>query len=319
MMRIHNVFEDAKPKGSCDMSNVFADFLLNKGLYDTFEITKENINDLISLTSGCVKINSFCTGCGEMRVFTGTPIYYYSLNDMKHEFSQHMLGEELGMLQKHGFGRIVATEDGTSEQQWDWKNWQCEDAVRLMIFSFTCTMEESHKIDYAVITDAYSVRKIGQYPSVADLSFPELKEYGKILSKEDMREFRRAIGLHAQGIGVGSYVYLRRIFERIIESAKNSAITDEKIDEETYTKAHVDERIKMLKDYLPATLVENAVFYSIVSKGIHELSEEDCTAFFPVLQESIFMILRQWEQMRQEIEAKKRLVDSMAKIASKIK
>ncbi len=32
MMRIHNVFEDAKPKGSCDMSNVFVDFLLNKGL-----------------------------------------------------------------------------------------------------------------------------------------------------------------------------------------------------------------------------------------------------------------------------------------------
>lgn len=318
-MGIHNVFEDAKPKSSCDMGNVFADFLLNKGLYDTIEITKENIDDLISLTSGSVKINAYCNGCGDMRIFTGSPIYYYDANDMRHDFSQHMLSEELSSLQTYVFSRVIDKEKQSEERQWNWKNWECEEAVRLMVFSFACAMEDSHKIDYVVITDGYSMRKIGQYPSVADLSFPELKEYGKVLSKEDMREFRRAIGLHAQGIGVGSYVYLRRIFERIIDSAKNSAIADGAIDEETYVSAHVDERIKLLKDYLPEMLVNAPVFYSIVSKGIHELSEEDCTAFFPVLQESIFMILRQWEQMRQEKEAQKRLTMSMSKIASIIK
>ena len=59
------------------------------------------------------------------------------------------------------------------------------------------------------------MKKIGQYPSVADLSFPELKDYRKVMSKDDDKELKRAIGLHASGIGIGSFVYLRRIFERI--------------------------------------------------------------------------------------------------------
>ena len=315
----HNIFDDAKLKGKTDMSNVFADFLLNKGLYDQISITEENIDDLISLIGGEVKLSIFCKECGDMRVFTSNPIFYYDKNEMKQSYSECSLAEELNMLQVHRYGRITTAEDGSSEQKWDWKNWQCEEAVRLMVFSFTCAMEESHKIDYVVLTDSYSMKKIGQYPSVADLSFPELKEYRKILSKEDMSELRRAIGLYAQGIGVGSFVYLRRIFERIIESAKNNAVSDGNIDVETYSKSHVDERIKMLKDYLPKMLVDNPVFYSIVSKGIHELSEEECTVFFPVLQEAIFMILRQWEQLRQEKEAKARLEASMSKIASTIK
>ncbi len=176
-----------------------------------------------------------------------------------------------------------------------------------------------NKLDYVVITDGYKFKKVGQFPSVADLSFPELKEYNKILSKDDLKEFKRAIGLHAQGIGVGSYVYLRRIFERIIDTAKGKAISEGTIDEQTYKDSRVDERIKMLANYLPKALVDNPVFYGIVSKGIHELSEEDCILYFPVLKDFIFMILRQWEQIRKDEEATKQLQASLSKIAGNIK
>ena len=74
-----------------------------------------------------------------------------------------------------------------------------------------------------------------------------------------------------------------------------------------------------MKNYLPEMLVDNPTFYSIVSKGIHELSEKECIEYFPVLQEAILMILRQWEQIRQEKEARARLSASMSKIATKIK
>ena len=46
--------------------------------------------------------------------------------------------------------------------------------------------------------------KIGQYPSVADMEFPKLKEYDKVLTEEDRREMGTAIGLYASGVGVGS-------------------------------------------------------------------------------------------------------------------
>ena len=114
-------------------------------------------------------------------------------------------------------------------------------------------------------------------------------------------------------------LYLRRIFERIIDAAKQKAISAGTLDEQTYKDAHVDERIKMLANYLPKTLVESTAFYGIVSKGIHELSEEDCIAYFPVLREFIFMILRQWEQLRKEEEAEKQIKETLNQIASNIK
>ena len=104
-----------------------------------------------------------------------------------------------------------------------------------------------------------------------------------------------------------------------IDIAKQKAITAGTLDEETYKDARVAERIKMLATYLPKTLVESTAFYGIVSKGIHELSEEDCIAYFPVLKGFIFMILRQWEQLRKEEEAEKQIKDSLDKIAANLK
>ena len=82
---------------------------------------------------------------------------------------------------------------------------------------------------------------------------------------------------------------------------------------------HVVEKIKMLAEYLPKSLVNNPIFYGIVSKGIHELSEKDCLEFFPVMQSFIMMILRQWEKIRRDEEEEKKLAVSLSNIAAKIK
>lgn len=41
------------------MENAFATFLLNSGLYDTIDVTEENIEELCSLIAGEVRISSF--------------------------------------------------------------------------------------------------------------------------------------------------------------------------------------------------------------------------------------------------------------------
>lgn len=314
-----NVFDQNKPRKINSKNNIFAEFLQKSGLYDEIEITKDNIFHLIDLIGGKVKIDEFCSSCGEKRIFNMEPIKYYEYSPNHHGMISISLADELEGLQQCGISKTIKTEDGSSTSLWDWTNWQVEENCRLLVFRFSCSMDESHKLDYIVVTDGYKFKKVGQFPSVADLSFPELKEYNKILSKDDLKEFRRAIGLFAQGIGVGSFVYLRRIFERIIDTAKGKAISDGVFDEQTYKEAHVDERIKMLANYLPKTLVESPVFYGIVSKGIHELSEQECIDYFPVLRDFIFMILRQWEQIRKEEEAEKQLKASLSKIANNIK
>lgn len=140
-----------------------------------------------------------------------------------------------------------------------------------------------------------------------------------IMSKDDEKELKRAIGLYASGIGIGSYVYLRRIFERIIVTASHKAISDGKIKAEDFGGARVNEKIKMLSDYLPKALVHNEAFYGIVSKGIHELSEEECIEYFPIMKSFIMMILRQWEKMRKDEEEEKQLSVALGSIAAKIK
>lgn len=60
-------------------------------------------------------------------------------------------------------------------------------------------------------------------PSVADTTFPELDAYKHVISKEYRKELGTAIGLFASGVGAGSYVYLRRILERLVYQAKETA------------------------------------------------------------------------------------------------
>ena len=294
--------------------NAFARFLQQNGLYDTMEITEENINDLIALLDGRVRINSYCTECKMERVFTMRPLTYYT--ECGDNEVERKLSDEVWSLQKHIYGSETEyrKENGG---EWQWKNAAIDETARVLVFKFVCSMNEEHHLDYIAVADNKTFCKIGQYPSIADLTFPILDAYKKVLSANDRKEFGRAIGLYASGIGAGSYVYLRRIFERLLVQAKANA--GEAIDNDLFNKAHVDEKITMLKDYLPKMLTDNTVLYGILSKGIHQLSEEDCIEYFPVLRDCIFMILNEWDEMRKKKEKEESISKTLSQIASKVK
>ena len=133
--------------------------------------------------------------------------------------------------------------------------------------------------------------KVGQYPSVADFHISEIKEYSKLLPKEKLKEFTRAIGLAANGVGIGSYVYLRRIFEYLIYEAYEKAIAESAINEGDFQRSRMDEKIDLLHSYLPTFLIENKGMYSILSLGIHELDDDTCLAHFDTLRVGIEIIL----------------------------
>lgn len=319
-MRItHRVFDSQEVSERTKRGeNVFGHFLTESGLYDTIEVTEENIQDLIDLVRGEVKLNIYCRDCGEKRIFYMNGLTYPYEDDRSEQIRIRELADEMQQLQK--LPKIIPAPNSLPEKhEWRWTNWQIDSYTRLMCFQFECALNKEHHVDYIVRADGNTLTKIGQYPSVADLSFPELDVYKKVISSEDRKELGRALGLYASGIGIGSFVYLRRIFERILNKAKSFAIKDGNLSEDEYRTAHVDERIEMLKGYLPEAMAGNTAFYGIVSKGIHELSEEECIRYFPVLKECIIMILRQWEKTRQDEEAQKNIANSLSKIAGEIK
>lgn len=154
--------------------------------------------------------------------------------------------------------------------------------------------------------------KIGQFPSVADFHISEIKQYKKLISDEKLKEFTKAIGLAANGVGIGSFVYLRRIFEYLILEAFEKAKSEGEVTDVDFQKARMDEKINLLHSYLPSFLVENKTMYSILSLGIHELDEQTCLAHFDTLRVGIEIIL---DEKLEELKKKEKIEIAKQKLA----
>lgn len=177
--------------------------------------------------------------------------------------------------------------------------------------SFICSRNAAHKIYYTFQIKNNKFMKIGQSPSMADIANQNIKKYRKILPAELFGEFSRSIGLVSHGVGIGSFVYLRRIFEYLISKAYIKAKKEPNWDDNTYQKSRMDEKVILLKNHLPTFLVEQRALYSILSKGIHELTEQECLNAFPIVMTGIELILdeklNEQERLAKEAEARKEI------------
>ena len=286
------------------MKNVFGDFLLKNGLYSRIEINESNISDLIELLSGDCKLNVFCHGCGENSVFSMGPLYYYYGG--------------IGEIHKELLSSVIHRVNGTTTGKWRWNNKEIRKYTKQMTFVYKCGMDPSHSIVYSVVTSENEMIKIGQFPSEADFEFAKLKKYGNIIDNTSRKELGTSIGLHAHGVGIGSYVYLRRILERIVDDSAIE-ILDKNEYENEFQQLRMGDRIKKLEGVLPKGIVENKAIYGILSKGIHELSEEECLMYYPVLLDCTFLILNQKEEKRERDILEKRISTDIQKISMAVK
>ena len=161
------------------------------------------------------------------------------------------------------------------------------------IFSleFFCSRQRGHQALFIFRAHRGILQKIGQIPSLADFAMPDLRKYRQVLGNERFKELTRAIGLATHGVGVGAFVYLRRIFESLVEEAHSAASAESPWDEDAYIRARMDDRIGLLREHLPDFLVQNRGLYSILSVGVHTLTEAECLASFPAVKLAIELIL----------------------------
>jgi hypothetical protein len=154
------------------------------------------------------------------------------------------------------------------------------------------------------------ITKVGQFPSLADISNSETEiKYSKNVNREHLSLFKKAVGLAAHGAGAGSFVYLRRIFEDTISTTHSQNLSEITTTVEDFRKLRMADKVKLLKNFLPDEMSEFKNLYSILSDGVHNMSEEDCKKYFPALKLAIEVI---WdgEIERREKEARKKLVAS---------
>ena len=164
------------------------------------------------------------------------------------------------------------------------------------------------------------IQKVGTYPSLRDFHKDDLKKYNKVLTEQQRMELITAIMIASNGVGIGSYVYLRRIFEGIVVEEAKNAIKEGVITEKDFNKKRMDEKIVAIKDYLPSFLYDNhSALYGILSLGIHQLDEEKCLGFYPVLYDCIILVLEDRLAQKKKEEMTRKAAASLNKIASVIK
>ena len=250
------------------------ELLVNKGLYDSVDITVDDLDEIEKCLTkdeyAGNTIDCFCVHCATNRVF---------------EYTNSEVHEDTGIM------RMSVFDDGNPKVRRPKREEQFRRYLnKRYAMTYRCTRDRQHFIIFDLITTDDKIIKVGQYPSVADLVIPEIAKYKPVLGTQ-YREFSKAIGLFAHGIGIGSFVYLWRIIENLVFDKYNEVSENLEISNTEFMRLKFDEKIEALKPYLPEVLVANKNIYGIVSKGIHELSEEECREMFPYIKAGIELIL----------------------------
>lgn len=273
------------------------DFYVNASLYTSFKVTdsdedREKVMELLFTTNS---LDCFCVDCNLQSVFQ-------SVNNRPNKSS--------------GAGGHFHFPI-THQKEW---SFSLTDGNDVFEKEFICSRNFAHKSSYFIQVKNGLLQKIGQYPALAEIAEQDIKKFKKILGNETYLEFSKAIGLYTHGVGVGAFVYLRRIIENfIISPAYAVAKTKTGWDEEKYQKGRVKEKIDLLKPELPEFLVNNTIIYSIISKGIHELKEEECKKYFPTLKTCLEFVLTDLEAKRETDAKRKEMEITLGKIAGDIK
>lgn len=259
-------------------------FYLSAPLYEKFKLNDINYGDLLRIHFFQGPLDAFCPACGSESIFSGTRELPGATPKINKESISPRSVEE---LLEHEM--VMVSEDGRTYSIVNLKEYALTD--KTITNKFVCSRDASHRFEFVLKIQQGIFQKIGQWPSMADLQKNNIKKYQKILGPEKSAEFTKAIGLSAHGVGIGSFVYLRRIFEDLIETAHNVASKEQNWNDDQFFKSRMDEKILLLKDYLPAFLVENRGIYSVLSIGIHALTEQQCLEYFEPVKLAIEIIL----------------------------
>lgn len=252
-------------------------FLLETPLYSKFRLPSDGVLRLLYSRGEKGKIDGYCLYCAKETTFVIE--------------GQHVSGGD------------------------PWNKLSLRDSYDEM--QLCCSRDSNHSIRYYFKIKGMVVEKVGQYPSLADIAINETRtKYKNVLKDDNWSEFYKAMGLAAHGEGIGAFVYLRRVFERLIKQRFDEHKDKENWKDQPFMTWRMNERVEFLKDYLPPFLVENSRIYSIFSVGIHELDNQSCLDFFEIGKQSIISILEEDLRLKAEKERKATLASAIQKFSS---
>ena len=151
-------------------------------------------------------------------------------------------------------------------------------------FNFCTIADCKHKmmITFMKIDDE-TIMKIVQIPSIYDLNENiNNKKFLKALGKEYTDYYKNACSLYSFNAYIGALIYLRRIFEKLLIDTFDNNIGKMKMTFDDFKKERMENKIKILKDYLPTIMFSSDFnnIYTKISDCIHNLNEDECSKMF---------------------------------------
>lgn len=285
--------------------------ILSMSLYDSMELegyTVDQILEILTFKEGIISDNQvssvdcYCNVCKRVTTFRS--------RDTELDWCSKM------MQQKY-----AAEENSRYYTSFSERILQEVNNKEFFSRSYYCprnSLDTSHDIIlYFRVRDG-KLMKIGQFPAKASLENPHLTKYKK-LDTEIYKELNTGVGLHSHGVGVGAFVYLRRIIEKhIVYPTIEQMKSDNILNDEQLANTDFKQKINLVKDHLPKVLVDNPILYSILSKGIHSLKEDECNKIFPALLTVIELILDERLEQKKKEEKLKKLGGELSEIEKSI-
>ena len=255
-LNLHGVWTAPLSTSDFAFGRELAAFLLTAPLYGSMPLPETAGASLLNWMSVLpLKIDCICPSCGKETTFTRHPPVRGTTKTWG-----------------GGIGNALTLSDLRSTLSL--LEFDCaRTPIHKAVFCLTFVPAEPLPSPTTLVTDL-TIIKIGQYPALADIEAVKFAAYKKLVAEEDLAELKRASGLVSHGIGIGTFVYLRRIFERQIHHAHKRALSRAGWDDAAYIQGRMSERIKLLAHELPHFIVENVAMYGILSKGIQSLPRQ---------------------------------------------
>lgn len=193
----------------------------------------------------------------------------------------------------------------------------CDSLHDYIKITIECVADNTHKMDFILHVEDDIAEIVGAYPNKLKLKYINYKKYEKHLKKH-YKALINAEKVHEIEASAGAFVYLRRIFEDIIEEKHMKADLNEK-DEDDYKNNNMKKKVKMLKSDLSNIISENCTdIYGVLSKGVHQLTDEECSQYFYVMRDLIISILDEELSKIENEKNTKKVINGCKKIKKEI-
>lgn len=144
---------------------------------------------------------------------------------------------------------------------------------------------------------------IGFYPGIFS-RIEEVDEYSNILDEKQRKNLTMAIRSSRLGMSVGSFAYIRRLLESLVEKVLiENAIP---VDSNNQFKDLLRKAEKVTPIFPDELSEAKAGLYSFLSEGLHKWTDEECARYYPIVEFAVFSIL---EFLKNQREKKKRIAE----------